>query len=380
VALAFTIGVAYHERILKGIFTYARKSARRRWQFDLNSETGTMSVSSLGSWRGDGVIAMVNTSEEARHARALGVPVVNISGMLARPGLPTVGVDNHAVGALAARHFLERGMSRFAYYGLGGSAYGRERGLGFARAVRAAGFRSEQYLEQPRGVRNDRWRWDRERLVAWLSRLDRPVGIFAVHDYRARLLLETTAALGLAVPEEVAVLAVNDDPIACEYCDPPLSSIVLPGEEVGRQAAALLASLMEGDRPGTAGPRVLPTGVTLRRSSDTLAVADPVAARAAAFFEAHIADPVDVRAAAHHLGVSRRTLELRFHRFLHTTPRTYLMRLRIRRAKILLADAEGLRLKEIAARCGFGSSRRLGEALRQQEGVTPKQFRQSARR
>jgi LacI family transcriptional regulator len=376
VALALGIGVSYVERILRGITTYAR--AHGPWHFAFNPETAMVPIGSLARFGGDGVIGMIGTRADERRAARLGIPVVNVSAALDGPRLPTVAPDDRAVGRIAARHLLDRGFRRFGYFGLQDVAYGRVRGQGFVETVEAARLSCAVHLVRSRGGRP--WHVDRADLGRWLRSLRPPVGILAVHDYRARLLLEVAASLGLRVPEDAAVVGVNDDVVACEFSAPSLSSVVLPGEAIGFEAAALLDRLMRGRAAPERPTLVAPEGLVARRSTDILAVDDPATAAAVRFIVERLERPLGVDEVAAHVDLSRRALELRFRAHLGLSPHELISRRRVERAQRLLLEEPRARLKEIARRCGFTDARRLHLVFRRVAGLGPRAWRERERK
>lgn len=372
IALAFTIGLPHVERILRGILDYARQ--RGPWHLDFNPETGGISIASLRHWRGDGIIGMLHEAAEERRAAALGVPVVNVSSAPLAPRLPSVRPDNRMVGVLAARHLLDRGFRRFAYYGLRNVGYGRDRGAGFVETLKAAGWGCDVLFDSSQLGGAEPWRWDSPRLVRWLGTLEPPVGIMAVHDYRGRMLIEAATALGLRVPQDVAVVGVNDDPVTCEFSEPSLTSVPLPGRDVGYRAAWLLDQLMRR-RAVPRGPvLVAPAAIVPRGSTDVLGIPDDATATAVRVMTAHL--DWSIAAVAGEVKLSRRSLEMRFRQWLGTTPYDHLCRLRVAEAKRLLAEPERLKLTEIARRSGFADPRRLNEALVRIEGRPARALRE----
>jgi len=372
VALAFPIGVPYTERITRGVVEYAREHGP--WHFAFSPEAVTVPVESLAG-HVDGILAFASSRAEARRVARLGLPAVNLSGALPAAGLPVVTVENRAVGRMAAEHLMERGFRRFAYYGVGDVSYGRERGAGFVEAVRAAGHACEVCFARSGLDRGRPSLVDRGQLRAWLRRLRPPVGLMAVHDYRARVVLEACATLGLRVPDEVAVIGVDDDVTLCELATPSLSSVALPGLEIGRRAAELLDRLMRGERPPAQSILVPPRDLVARRSTDVLAFEDPAVAELVRLIHERLGEPLNVAQVAGEAGVSRRLVERRFRAALGITPHDYISRARVDRAKRLLVAAPQPSLKDVAARCGFTDARRMTQAFRRVEGMTPAEFR-----
>ena len=372
IALAFSMGIPFLELILRGIVEYGREHGP--WIFEVNPEMGRIPIAKLADWEVDGIIAYLNTVEEEHAALALGIPTVNLSAAPLSPLLPSVNMDNHAVGAMAARHLLERGFRRFAYYGVTGAGYSRDRQAAFIEALQSAGFECEVFVDPVSARRESPLRLSHHRLERWLSALQPPVGLFAVHDYRARVLMEACLRVGLRIPEDVAVVGMNDDAAACEFANPPLTSISHAGPPLGRAAAALLDRLMQGKPPPARPIRFLPTSITARASTAIVAVPDAQTADAVRFMTSHIAD-ASVATTAANVKLARRTLELRFRQWLGSSPHDYLNRLRIAKAKQLLLGQERLTIKEVAAKAGFADPRRLNAMFKRIHGRTPRDFR-----
>lgn len=376
IALAFPLGVPYMERITRGVMEHARR--RGGWQLVFNPEVVETPLEALRGSGVDGVMAFVSAKREARRLLALGVPAVNLASALADPLVPNVTVENRAVGRLAAAHLLERGFRHFAYYGVSDVSYGRERGAGFVAAVREAGFACAVCYAKSGLDRGRPSLVDRRQLRAWLRKLPRPVGLLAVHDYRARVVLEVCQALGLRVPDDVAIVGVDDDVVLCELSTPSLSSVALPGFEIGQRAAEVLDGLMRGGPPPAGPVYVAPTQVVARRSTDVLAFEDGTVAEAVRLIHERIAEALNVAQLADEVSVSRRLLERRFKAALGVTPHDYLSRARVERAKRLLRASPAPTLKEVAAQCGFTDARRMNIVFRRFEGTSPQDYRRGA--
>jgi len=214
-------------------------------------------------------------------------------------------------------------------------------------------------------------------LVRWLKTLRPPVGVLAVHDYRARVLIDACLSLDLRVPHDVAVLGVDNDTTVCEFCQPTLSSISRGPWQVGYQAAQLLERLMAG-RPAPAGDLLVPPeGVVARRSTETVVVENPHVREAIQFMHDHLGESFTVEQFVHQAAVSRRLLEKRFRQCLDCTPREYLCRLRIERAKQLLGEAERMRIPVLARACGFSDAKRFRLAFGRLVGMPPMRYRRS---
>jgi LacI family transcriptional regulator len=360
---------------LRGISDYA--SQRPQWELQFSPEMLSPGLRQLKGWPGHGIIALLRTRAEVAAARATRLPVVNLSGAVRNPGLARVMVDQEAMGRIAAEHLLGCGLTRFAYYGERDMWYSQQRKCGFLQCLTAAGRDCCVLETTTRFGRNNPWyAWIRP-LEKWLRRLPRPVGLLAVHDYAAAVIVHTCARLGLRVPEDVAVLGVGDDRTTCEFCE--VSSIARSNREVGYQAAALLDSLMSGKVPPNPEVLVPPKGVVQRRSTEIVAADDPRLLAAIRFAREHVAQPFTVSDLCEAIGVSRRALELSFRDRLRSSPREYIARLRIQQAQKLLAGNPDLKLEKVSRCCGIGSARSLSSLFRQIVGCTPDEYRRRAR-
>ncbi|HOM17755.1 MAG TPA: DNA-binding transcriptional regulator [Thermoguttaceae bacterium] len=372
VALVFTLATSFEAELLRSVTEYA---GNRGWILDMNPEPFLVSARALLSWPGDGVLAFLRTPARLRTARSLGIPVVNMAGALPPSEVPRVMVDQEAIGKLAAEHFLERGFRRTAYFGQRGMWYSRQRQRGFVERIRRAGGEC-RILEAPQSF-DARYPWYRymKLLEDWLQTLKTPVGLMAVHDYRARMVLDACARLGLRVPQDVALIGVDNNEVICTFSEVPLTSVARDGYREGYEAAALLDRLMEGHPPPKGDILIPPQGVVARASTDIEAIENPHVAAAVRLIREHLGEPFGVELLESHLSVSRRYLYYHFQQCLGCTPYRYINRMRVERAKQLLAAPTRLKLYHIARECGFSEPRRLRLVFRRLTGMTLGEYR-----
>ncbi|MCK5804542.1 MAG: substrate-binding domain-containing protein, partial [Lentisphaeria bacterium] len=326
------------------------------------------------AWVGDGIIAMLETPDHIKLAHALKVPLVNLASSIQAVGVPTVTVDNHHAGRMAARHLIDRGFRRFGFYGMRDVWYSRERCRGFSGALQGAGFSCEVCESDGVSTRYP-WDWNRQQLETWLTGLQTPVGILAAHDYRARMVIELCGRLDLNVPNDISIIGIDDDPIVCEHSNPALTSIRQDGYQVGFRAAEMLDRLMSGqaiEQP----PRHI-SGMTLieRESTRTIAVDDPLLRKAIEWIEHRADQHLDVASLVSKLAVSRRWLERAFRKHLHCTPHERICETRVEHAKIALSVVPRLKLFEVAERCGFSDVRRLNVVFERTTGQSIGEYR-----
>ncbi len=374
VALLVDTATGWGRRLVRGVVNYSRHAAWRLW---LKSGGQDASLWLPPGWRGDGIIARIGTRAAARRVRATGVPVVNISA-IELPGVdfPRVATDLPAAGRMAAQHLLDRGFAHFAYYGLAHRDYVDRHYNGFADAVFEVCNNCPFYgttFDAGVGARTA-WTTRQRGLSRWLKTLAKPVAIVAWTTELGRELVHACRQEGFLVPEQVAVLAADNDELLCEACNPSLSGIALTSERIGFEAAKLLDRMMHGVAPPKRPLLLEPTGVVTRQSTDTLAVEDPDLARAVAFIRSHATDPIQVSDVLVEVPVSRRWLERRFHEVLGRGPAAEIRRVRLDRAKHLLAETD-LPVAEVATLAGFGSREYMAATFKQELDLTPRQYR-----
>lgn len=379
IAVAFPLGAPHLEAVFHGIVSYARQR-RLRWSFLTSPESWALSVQELRGWNGDGAVVMVNTPAELRQIARASFPVVSISDALITTGVPSVTVDNGAIGRMAADHLLACGFRRFAYYGLHQTRYAQERETAFISRLEEQGSGCAQHNARPRfGSSHADWMEEQEDLARWLKSLEKPLGLLAASDARARIALEVCHLCHLRVPHDVGILGVNNDVTICEHCDPPLSTVSCNSEQVGQQAAAMLDRLLRGRRLETREILVPPDGVVPRRSTDTCGLPDEPLAAAIRFIQTCFHQDIGIPEVVRHAGVSRRHLECEFREVLGMSPYEYLCRTRLERAQQQLRGSAGARLCDVAASSGFGSAKQMHAVFLRLAGITPREYREKPR-
>jgi LacI family transcriptional regulator len=376
IGLLIDTSTPYGRGLIEGI---GRHAARRPGWRVLAEPMHDRPPAGLARWRVDGLLVRALSRSIVRAAVGLEVPTVAFWGRSAMPvgGRVVAGplTDGDAVGRMAAECFLDRGFVHLAWCGFAGQSNVR-RGDAFAARVAEAGYGLERFAARSRGPERTTAREQRA-MAAWLKTLPQPVGVFAPNDYRGRHVIDACHAAGLACPEQVAVLGVDNDPLLCEYAPTPLSSIELDAAAVGQAGARMLDRLLAGEA-AVPPDDVLPVAVVTRKSTDLSAIADPLVAEAVALIRRRAHEPVDIQQLAAELPASRSALERRFGRVLGRSPAAELRRVRLEQAKALLERTD-LPLKAVASRCGYGSPQRLGEAFGRALGETPAGYRRRRR-
>jgi LacI family transcriptional regulator len=374
VALLIGTSGAYARGLLRGIARFNREGGNwltYHWPHGLHTSVPPW----LRRWPGDGIIARVGTRRLANGLARLGVPIVNLRSAILDLPLPRVGPDNTAVAQLAAEHLLALGLTDFAFcntprgFHLGHDA----RADAFVAAVTAAGYRCDVYHAQAAPGQASSAQETRQ-LIRWLSGLPKPVGVMACNDEVGVTVLGACREAEFDVPGEIAVLGVDNDEALCDLSLPPLTSIDANAEHVGYEAALLLSRMMNGEAHPTAPIYVLPRGVVSRPSTDALFSGDAEVDRALAFIRENAPRRLLVSHVAAHVSLSRASLEPRFRKALGRTIHEEIQRVRLNRAKALLAGST-LPIKQVAAAAGFAGVPYLNRVFRRATGETPARYR-----
>ncbi len=377
ILLAIEDSRAYGRGLLRGISKYARLHGP--WLFQTRPEFYHGGSRISGRWKDlkDAHIAGAITRElprqDMRRILSLNAPVIVASHMTLEPELPSIMTDCRKIGAMAAEHFLNRGFRHFGYCGLEEMFWSRRRATSFTRVIAEAGYTTNSYRQPP--TKSDR-QWGREQvtMARWLEQLPRPVAIMGCTDDRARDLVEACEIAGLNVPEDVAILGVDNDDLVCDLAGVPISSVALDAQRAGFEAAELLAALMNGERTGTREVPVMPTHIEVRRSTDILAINDRQVAEALEYIRTHVNEPMQVPEVARAVGLSERSLFDRFRRSLDRSVHEEITRVRVERICWML-EHTAMSLLEIALAMGLPDDKHLSRYFQRCKQVTPAAWR-----
>jgi LacI family transcriptional regulator len=373
IALVMSQDAEFHRQVLLGIRAFAGHA--KRWLFH-NAPPAHAMLRPLTEWNPHGIIAHLDDAKVARAILKLGKPVVDTACMLDGLGTATVDVDHAAVAQLAAEHFLTRGHRHFGYFGSGWAHYSQLRLASFQDALGRAGFTVHachiEYL--PHLPHQTSWKSVNSQVRRWLGGLAKPVAVLADHDVAAHALADMCQILGLHVPDDVAILGVDNDELECQLAFPPISSVAIPAQRIGFEAARLLDRMLSGKRVSRGPVSLPPVRVVTRHSTSLFAVDEPIIVAALHYIRNHLAEPLRVSAVAAAVAVRRRVLEDKFRTLLGRSVLTEIHRVRVERAKELLADTD-LLVAEVSRQSGFSTPQRMATVFRQLTGLAPGEYR-----
>ncbi len=370
-----TTTTSFGRRILKGVSAYVRPT--RPWAMHIGTPYIPERIEQLRQWSPTGIIAHLGTAEMIDSLRQWGVPTVNVSNAIKVADIPHVGIDDRAVGTMAGRHLVEKGLHHFAFCGDLSRGYARDRRDGFREVVTEVGQTYDEFPWPDKLYNSILNLFDTRHeagVVRWLQELPKPVGILVYQDFMGFALCEVCRHRGIDIPEHVALIGVDDDDIACALAYPPISSVRSPLELVGYEAARVLDDLFQGKDPPPQPILFPPSSVTERLSTDIAATDDVELAAALRFIRAHADKPIQVEDVLNEVLISRRTLENKFKRLLHRTPLAEIHRVHLEQARRLLTETQ-LPIARVAESSGFSSIMQMSNAFRRYTGMSPSEYR-----
>ena len=360
----------YGKELLAGIARYSR--TRGHWAFYWETEDFCKILSRLEKWHSDGIILQEPKSVEK--LADLQVPAIirrRTNDKIV--GFPNILCDNETVGIMAAEHLLNCKFRHYAYCGIGNAHWSNSRGESFRKKIADAEF-EVHFFPQPELQLNYVQEKGQKIIAAWLKSLPKPIGLLTCNDDRGRQVIEACKVAEISIPEEVAIVGVDNDETVCEIYDPPLSSVALNIEKAGYEASELLDKLMCGETLTDSTVRIVPTHVVVRQSSNILAVRDRVVAEALKFIKQHSRNPIQVGEVAEVAAISRRLLQKRFQESLGCSVYEEIKRVRVAEIARMLVETS-LTLSEIASALEYSSAKHMSEFFRKQKGISLLSYR-----
>ncbi len=387
VALVIDAIGSYGRGLLRGIARFVHTNSDWAVRYEEWTEQDD-----LPTWltRGkfQGVLCRVRNSRQFGPLRRLGVPIVDLGSLESPRDVANIHSDQFQIARIAAEHLVRCELPNFGYCGFEGRHFSQMRLVAFQKFLRAqnaephvfeASLRTRE-LSQNR--RNGRASSYDPKLAAWLNRIPKPVGIMACNDLCGRHILAVCQEIGLRVPEQVAVIGVDNDEVLCELAIPALSSVDPGADKIGFEAAELINQIIRGAKVPTKPLLIAPREVIMRTSTDIIAAGDATVVAAMRYIRNQAGATITVEDILQHLAdqsmlVSRSTLERRFKSLLGFFPHDEIVRVRINRIERLLKGTE-YPLWRIAETVGLSDEPHLNRYFKLYKGLAPGEFRRRA--
>ena len=305
-----------------------------------------------------------------------GIPTVNLTDIYGDQGLPSIWNDHEAIGQLAADHLLQRGLKRFAFCGFTNHQWSEARYRGFQNHLRPHDadilFHSSDWAQ----ARRTGWEAQQAKMVQWLLELPKPIGVLACNDFRGQHLLEACRVAQISVPDQVAVIGVDNDQVICDFCQPSLSSVIPAAERIGFEAARMLDQLMRGEPLAEQHVKIPPLGIAARQSTDVMTIDDADVVAALKIIRERACAGLSVADILREVPIARSSLERRFRQSVGRSPQAEIRNVQIKRAQQLLRETD-LPLSQIATLTGFKHSEYFSVVFKRETSQTPGQYRGS---
>ena len=379
VAVLVDTSTGWGRRLIRGVVSYSQKHGP--WHLRVEPRGRTEHLSLPSEWAGDGIIARVTSPQMYRALQRLKVPIVNISAIEVEGcDCPRVTSDFRACAQLMTDHFLDRGFHHFAYAGPLQYAYVREHLDAVQQALHGVNRSGEiaTFDYRVQSVSNRGWAVQDRKLAAWLADQPKPLAVIGWATVAAAHVLDACRDIGLAVPDDVAVLSSDEDILLNEATVPPMSGLLIASHQIGSRAAGMLYSLMKGQCLATEHEHLPPIEIVTRGSTETFAIDDPELLRAVVFLRRNAYRPLTVEQVAYAVPLARRSLERKFRDRFGRSPLEEISRLRLARAKQLLVQTDKS-IAEVAEACGYQTAEYLATRFRKDVGITPLKYRAAAR-
>lgn len=368
----------YERELLRGISDFA--NLHGPWEVCRNlsylSGEDVDPAELIRLWRPDAIV--LRESSPHRYDSILGteLPMIYSPVTECREGLAHIVVNDAKVGALAADHLHEAGFRFFAYCGVRSFFWSRRRGEGFSRQIEGHGYPARVF-DSRSGREFFSWSPGHSRLIRWLRKLPKPVGVFCCTDDFSLLVQEACGTAGLRIPDDVGLIGVGNDESICELARVRQSSVELNLRRGGYDAARHLSELIDGRRTGRCQPRhivVEPIGVVARLSTDTSWSRDPEVAKALAFIHKRLHRPLEVKEVVCEVNLSRRRLYDRFRASTGKSLSAYIRDRRLASFARLLIETN-LTVSEIAYAMGYESETNIARSFKKHFGMPPAAYR-----
>ena len=375
VALVFKTRLEENQRILAAISKFNR--FHENWSAFVDDQAVSQQDPTwLLNQHWDGVITRHSTAELIQGCVEKNIPVVDLTdGPRFNQSVPKLRPDNWAIGHQGAEYFIEKGYQHFAFCGFSSETWAQDRENGFKEALELAGRTFQSFDSSYPQVNEPDWEQKEElKICEWLDSLPQPLAMMCCNDLRALQALHACRQLDLRVPEEVAILGVNNETVRCELSNPQLSSIPVNTDYYGQVAAQYLTDLMNGVSVSKMEQLIDPLEVVTRRSTDMFSIDDKHVAEALHIIKNNACEGITVDAIVGQVPVSRSILERRFRKHIGRSPQEEIRSVQIQKIKQLLKETN-YTLAHIAEIAGFDHPEYMSVVFKKQLKMTPIQYR-----
>ncbi len=373
IALLIETSNSYARGLLRGIRDYEK--FHKSWSiFLIEHSRGQPDLFWLKNWEGDGIIARIENENVAKGILESGLPVIDVSAGRYIPNLVWVETNDRMIAQLASEHLISCGLKNFAFCGDPYFNWSKFRYKNFKEFLNDSGYNCYKYELSSQGKNKLGWGEERKKMSNWLISLPKPIGIMACYDICGQQIIESCRSVDINVPDEVAVIGVDNDELLCELSDPPLSSVIPDTHQTGYKAAQLLDQLIRKEKIYYTKYLIDPIGVAGRQSTNVLTIKDKYIADAVKFINENINKNITVGDILSNIPLSRRVFERRFIKEVNRSPYEEIIRLKLLKVEKLLIETD-LPLHLIAEKTGFKYLEYMSSLFKKKIGIPPSHYR-----
>lgn len=367
----------YDYRIHKGVAQMARKYG---WHLDCPKNQSSISLKSgiLKDWDGDGCIAMIESNETFEYLSNKNLPIVDLGLRTHKLPVYRMATDNEKIGLLAAEHFRDFGHKEIFVLDHGKNPMFVER----LQSLKKYSKKNDCRVTILKSVSEIQYEIIKELEEIFAERgeklREKSIGFFAYNDSVAADLISLCLRNGINVPENIAILGVDNDDLIISSLSLGLSSVDSDQEGLGISSAKLMHSILEYENNinTTKTFRHRPKGVVARRSTDCYAVRNPLVSNALHWIQNNFYNGIQATDVAEAMGVSQQGLQKAFAKNYVRSPGNEIREQRLK-AVVLLLKTTNANLNTIAKNCGFYSVNSLINSFRKKFQTTPGKFREN---
>ncbi len=368
---------AFAQYLLKGILKYSK--GREPWVVcrmppSYKQRFGIKGVLDWAKkWEANAIIAQFDATDKVDLFGANGIVAVAQDYKKRFTNIPNITSDYHLAGRMVADFFIQKGYRDFAFFGYKDVVWSEERCEGFLNEIAKSGFETSFYEYHNEQIEN-LWFYESTPLIKWLKELPKSTALMACDDNQAIKITEACRIAGLKIPEEIAVMGVDNDTVVCNLSDPPLSSLQMNVEMGGYETAALIDRIITGAPKEYKDIYIKPLNIVNRISTDIYSTEDPYVLKAIKYIHQNLSTKLNVKDIVKLLPLSRRLLETRFKNVTGESIYQYILKLRIDNfAQLLLASNDPI--AEIALSAGFIDYKNLARQFKQLKHCSPSEYR-----
>ncbi|MDY6277962.1 MAG: substrate-binding domain-containing protein [Bacteroidales bacterium] len=369
---------AFPAKLLKGIINYSRQ--KEQWTIcrmprEFKKSLGIPGVVEWAkNWCADAVIGQFEQSDDVELFAKNGIVAIAQDYKKRFTNIPNITGDYYGTGKMAAKFFIERGFKNFGFFGFNNVCWSDERLEGFRQEITRAGLGENFFVYNLQELDN-LWFYQRQKVAEWLRNIPKPIGIMASDDNQGNNLTAACQVVGIKVPEEIAIIGVDNDELLCDLSSTPLSSIQVDIEDGGYRVAELIEKMVR--YPGSQSYDVVlkPLKIVSRISTASYATGDVQIQKAIQFIHHNYMKKISVDDVLKEVPLSRRLLERRFKAVTNKSIYTYISDMRIKRFAEMLIETDD-QIVNIALILGETDTKSIARRFKQINGCSPSQWRE----